>query len=278
MNSYHLRLKGQCLGPYSLDRIREMTRRGEVGRMHEVSTDGVSWALAETFPEIFERPTGGMGMAVGDASTRVAGGQPSSGAATPAPAPVAPGESQWYCDRNGSPVGPMPLSQLVAMIQRGDVNATTFVFKDGAAAWTLAGESPELLAFLPGTAAGGGQPGINAFCRECGAGVSSKAVMCPKCGAPTGAGLLPPPSTGFDFPMGGGTQRPPGERRSKTVAAVLALLIGGFGIHHFYLGNAMLGVLYLLLCWTLLPALIAFVEAIVFLCMSDEAFDRKYNS
>jgi TM2 domain-containing membrane protein YozV len=39
-----------------------------------------------------------------------------------------------------------------------------------------------------------------------------------------------------------------------------------------------MGIIYILACWTLIPAIVAFVEAIVFLTMSDEAFDAKYNA
>ena len=60
-------------------------------------------------------------------------------------------------------------------------------------------------------------------------------------------------------------------------AALLALFLGGFGVHKFYLGQPLLGILYLVFCWTFIPAFIAFIEAIILLCMSDESFARKYG-
>ena len=60
-------------------------------------------------------------------------------------------------------------------------------------------------------------------------------------------------------------------------AALLAFFLGGLGVHHFYLGNTLLGVLYLLFCWTFIPAIIAFIEFVVFLCMSDAKFAAKYG-
>jgi TM2 domain-containing membrane protein YozV len=69
-----------------------------------------------------------------------------------------------------------------------------------------------------------------------------------------------------------------GDKKSRTVAAVLALLVGGLGAHHFYLNNVALGIIYLVFCFTFIPALLAFIEAIIFLTMSDDAFDAKYNS
>lgn len=65
--------------------------------------------------------------------------------------------------------------------------------------------------------------------------------------------------------------------KDKTVAALLALFLGGFGMHKFYLGRIGMGIFYLLFCWTLLPALISFFEAIMLLTMSQRVFDAKYN-
>ena len=60
------------------------------------------------------------------------------------------------------------------------------------------------------------------------------------------------------------------------VAGTLALFLGGLGIHRFYLGQWW-GVFYLLLCWTLVPSIIAFIEGIVFFSTSDENWDRKFG-
>lgn len=65
--------------------------------------------------------------------------------------------------------------------------------------------------------------------------------------------------------------------KNKTTAAILAFFLGGFGVHRFYLGQAGLGLAYLLFCWTFIPAIIAIVDFIIFLTMSDEAFNMKYN-
>lgn len=65
--------------------------------------------------------------------------------------------------------------------------------------------------------------------------------------------------------------------KSKTTAGVLALFLGGLGVHKFYLGQGGLGILYLLFCWTFIPAFIAFFEAIILFTMTDAAFNAKYN-
>ena len=52
------------------------------------------------------------------------------------------------------------------------------------------------------------------------------------------------------------------ERQKKTVSTgvLLALFVGGFGIHKFWLSEIVFGVLYLLFCWTFIPSIIALIE------------------
>lgn len=64
--------------------------------------------------------------------------------------------------------------------------------------------------------------------------------------------------------------------KSKIAAGIFGILLGGLGIHKFYLGKVGLGILYLIFCWTFIPALIGFVEGIIYLCESDEVFAMKY--
>jgi TM2 domain-containing membrane protein YozV len=65
--------------------------------------------------------------------------------------------------------------------------------------------------------------------------------------------------------------------KNKTIAAILAIFLGGLGIHKFYLGRYLLGILYLLLSWTGIPSIIAFFEGLHYFFMSDLAFDIEYN-
>ena len=66
--------------------------------------------------------------------------------------------------------------------------------------------------------------------------------------------------------------------KSRTTAGILALILGGLGVHKFYLGKWGLGLLYLLFCWTYIPSVIAFVEGIMYLVSSDENFAKKHDS
>lgn len=92
------------------------------------------------------------------------------------------------------------------------------------------------------------------YCRSCGAQIAATAQQCPQCQA--SQNLNP---------------------KSKVAAGVLALLLGGLGIHRLYLGQWW-GLLYLVFFWTWIPALIALVEGIVFLCTSDAKWNAKYGN
>lgn len=63
--------------------------------------------------------------------------------------------------------------------------------------------------------------------------------------------------------------------KSRTTTALLAFFLGGFGVHQFYLGNTVKGLVYLLFCWTYIPAIIAFVEFIMLLTQKDDDFARQ---
>lgn len=65
--------------------------------------------------------------------------------------------------------------------------------------------------------------------------------------------------------------------KDKVAAGVLGILLGGFGIHKFYLGQPGMGILYLLFCWTGIPAIVGFVEGILYLIQSNDDFNNKYN-
>jgi len=99
---------------------------------------------------------------------------------------------------------------------------------------------------------------VESYCRDCGAVIQSRAEICPKCGV---------------------RQRVmPTANRNRSTAAIFAFFLGGLGIHKFYLGQSGSGIVYLLFCWTLIPAIVGFIEGIVYLSMSDVTFNAKYNT
>jgi TM2 domain-containing membrane protein YozV len=62
-------------------------------------------------------------------------------------------------------------------------------------------------------------------------------------------------------------------RKEEVVGVLLALLLGSFGIHHFYLRRNGLGILYLCFFWTGITAILGFIE-----CFFMPGRVRAYNA
>lgn len=78
-------------------------------------------------------------------------------------------------------------------------------------------------------------------------------------------------------------------RKNKVAAGLLAIFLGGWGIHKFYLGFTVPGLIFLLIntvgfavTWLFLflpniaVGIIAFVEGIIYLTKTDEEFEQTY--
>ena len=62
-------------------------------------------------------------------------------------------------------------------------------------------------------------------------------------------------------------------RRDEVVGILLALFLGTFGIHHFYLRRTGLGILYCCFFWTGIPSLLGFLE-----CFFMPGRVREFNA
>lgn len=110
------------------------------------------------------------------------------------------------------------------------------------------------------------------FCHACGETIHRLAEICPHCGVHQHDVFATREHTVVDSP-------------SKVAACLFALFLGLFGAHKFYVGQTMMGVLYLVLnvalFWTIIvPAIfsvICLVEGLVYLTYSDRDFARRYR-
>ena len=103
------------------------------------------------------------------------------------------------------------------------------------------------------------QPGQR-YCAGCGSPILMSSATCSRCGARQHVSS--------------------GPTKSRVTAGILALLLGGLGVHKFYCGRIWLGFLYLIFFWTWIPAIIGFIEGIIYLAsgLDDHEFTRKYCS
>jgi TM2 domain-containing membrane protein YozV len=62
-------------------------------------------------------------------------------------------------------------------------------------------------------------------------------------------------------------------RRDEVVGILLALFLGTFGVHHFYLRRTGLGILYCCFCWSGIPTILGFIE-----CFFMPGRVREFNA
>ncbi|MUG96196.1 NINE protein [Scytonema sp. UIC 10036] len=69
------------------------------------------------------------------------------------------------------------------------------------------------------------------------------------------------------------------QRKNKSIAAILALsgTLTISGLHKFYLGQPLWGLLYVLLSWTPIPKVACAIEGVWYLAQDEETFDRHFN-
>jgi TM2 domain-containing membrane protein YozV len=69
------------------------------------------------------------------------------------------------------------------------------------------------------------------------------------------------------------------QHKSRSVAAVLAFAgtVTVSGLHKFYLGQPLWGVLYVLLSWTPIPKVASAIEGVWFLAQDEDAFNQNFN-
>jgi len=101
-------------------------------------------------------------------------------------------------------------------------------------------------------------PAHHVFCRGCGVPIHESAPTCPKCGAVQQTAAVA------------------GSGRDRTTAGLLAILLGSFGAHRFYLGHIGLGFLYLIFFWTWIPGIVGLIEGIIYFTLSDNEFKARY--
>jgi TM2 domain-containing membrane protein YozV len=124
------------------------------------------------------------------------------------------------------------------------------------------------------------------FCRACGKQVPDQAIMCVACGCPPRSGNAfcqncgAPSNPAAQVCLQCGVGLPvlaTGEQKSKMVAGLLGIFLGGFGVHRFYLGYTGLGIAQIAVTvFTFgIGGLWGFIEGIMILCGSSITTDAQ---
>ncbi len=117
------------------------------------------------------------------------------------------------------------------------------------------------------------------FCRNCGNQMDNQAAVCIKCGVAAGQGIQFCPNCGATTVPGAAVCTQCGvalaqpvntaEQKSKLVAGLLGIFLGGLGIHNFYLGYTGKAIAQIILSLCLgVGAIWGLVEGIMILCGS----------
>lgn len=292
----YVRIRGRVQGPFPMDKLQQLVRRGQLSRIHQVSEDGQVWRKAAEVPELFQAPSQSMAESSALAENAMVSSaepmaDPSASIGESSNAP----DKEWWVDQGGTQQGPFSFSNLSSMFKNGKYSESNLVWCTGMENWT-APSNVEGLKNL----------------------VASSYQLEPVAPRPASQGQFAPPMG--QSPMGGyqgGYQQAPhnqfntgyqqnqgfyGQQSQipvqqqyanqptkipdKTIAIVLALFLGGLGIHKFYLGETGAGIAYLLLnlllCWTLIVpviiGIVCLVEAIRYACTSQERWAELYGS
>lgn len=120
------------------------------------------------------------------------------------------------------------------------------------------------------------------YCSSCGEIIDEEAEICPECGVRV---KEKSESNNVNINMennqvqnqSGQKDEPATSNKSKNLAGLLGILLGGIGAHKFYVGQPGRGLLFLLFCWTYIPAIIGFIQGASYLLMSEQKFARKFG-
>jgi TM2 domain-containing membrane protein YozV len=202
----------------------------------------------------------------------------------------------FITDANGTKHGPFNEQQLQAFATQGKITPNTPLETDGGHKGT-AGQIRSLNFMTAAPLAG------SLFCTNCGSPVSEHAVACMSCGAKPvghrkfchhcaaalnleqvicikcGAGI---DTADTSRSTAGGANTGTSRQKNKLVAGLLALLLGGIGAHKYYMGSWGWGLVFtaaVILTGFILgvvTSIIALVEGIMYLMMSEDTFAEKY--
>ncbi len=190
-----------------------------------------------------------------------------------------------YITKGGQQSGPYSEGEVRQLLESGDLATSNLAWVEGSADWLPISEIiPDRAGMDQSSSAGedASMPSASAKPKAQTepdhemSGDSVGAKFTPVKARVIQPGLVPPPTTGLS---GSVVPIPDSSVRSKRwIAGILAILLGWAGLHKFFLGYYKEGTISLILgvgsCgffW-----IVAFIEGVIFLTMSDATFAQTY--
>lgn len=220
-DNYYIRIRGRIHGPMDLDRLQGLAQKGQLSKIHELSTDNKNWRPASSMPEIFERKreaavarttgrseqasTGAVNLYDNSATVENSNQFPG---VQPGPPQGAMQVKDWFYSIDGAQHGPVTQQELTTLIRYGSLERDDMVWQSSMTQWAEAGHVPSLVsAFRKG--------GRNA--------------------------------KGSRSSRNQNSDDNDGSRKKKSTAILLGFFLGFLGAHEFYMGNPLRGILYIVM-------------------------------
>lgn len=129
--SLYLRIRGRIQGPFEEEKLRSLVRRGQLSRMHQLSTDGTNWQRADEFPELFNVPKSSSSANTSSSSD---GNAPANSTGQDTSA-SSESESSWHYAIGDKKFGPVDLETLRKLVGAGQLGPTSQVWSKGMHSW-----------------------------------------------------------------------------------------------------------------------------------------------
>lgn len=136
----YIRFKGKTLGPFGTEKVQGLIKRGQITRMHELSSDGLAWTRAEDFANFFPKPMSETEVqeTLQEPVAKAQKADNSSNQSQPRPGVQLQDGIEWYAHLNNQSQGPMTTDELYGLISSGTVIPKTLVWRSGFDDWRSA--------------------------------------------------------------------------------------------------------------------------------------------
>ncbi len=147
----YVRVRGRIAGPFDFDQLQALARKGQLSRVHQVSTDQMSWTQAgPSHPEIWEGWTTKVETPVEPVVEQPVVEQPvvEQPVVEQPVAEVDSGELIWHYTKNNEQQEPVSLEHLKKLFSLGELLALDQIWTEGMSEWRSAADVPEFASCL----------------------------------------------------------------------------------------------------------------------------------